>query len=217
MENLMEKLLDFGRRLLPWLLSKPNRLRVCGHRIEVMAFIVTRNPEPSILLGQSVYHKMWMPPQEGVNLNESFREALHRCLEIECGIDLPPDRKALARHMYERSCRFVGIIPLHPDRQGERLVADDAPGTVFEAVKLRRKAYWMSIVLVRSQGDLAPKPDGKELTAFRWCTFPNAEEAIRTTNHPQKAELLLDALKKCRQDLSGGLSPKERAALADGA
>ena len=86
---MLDGLIDPGRRLLFWVSSKPNRLRVRGARIEVMAFLVTRNPEPSILLAQSVYHGMWMPPQEGVNLKESFAEALHRCLEVECGLDLP--------------------------------------------------------------------------------------------------------------------------------
>jgi hypothetical protein len=74
---MLEGLLDLGRRMLFWVSSKPNRLRVAGARVEVMAFIVSRKPSPSILLAQSVYHGMWMPPQEGVNIGESFAEALH--------------------------------------------------------------------------------------------------------------------------------------------
>lgn len=210
---MLDSLLDPARRILYWISSKPNRLRVRGARIEVMAFVVTRNPEPAILLAQSVYQSVWMPPQEGVNLRESFVEALHRCLEVECGIDLPSDPKQLARHMYVRSYRFVGMVPLPPGRQGQRPVADDAPGTALEAVKLRRKAYWMATVLLRSQSDIAPKADGKEIVDLRWFSLEDAAEMIRTTNPPDKADLLLRALNLCGQDLRGGPSPQERMPL----
>lgn len=214
---MFDALLDPGRRLLYWFSSKPNRLRVRGARIEVMAFLVTRSPEPSILLAQSVYHSMWMPPQEGVNLAESFTEALHRCLEVECGVELPSDSKQLARYMHVRSYRFVGIVPLPTERQGERPVADNAPGTALEPIKLKRKAYWMATILLRSKTDIAPSPDGKEIVDLRWFSFEEATEKIRSTNHLKKAELLLRALSLCLQDLHGGRSPQERAALEGGA
>jgi 8-oxo-dGTP pyrophosphatase MutT (NUDIX family) len=209
---MLDRILDIFSRLLFWASSKPNWLRVRGARVEVMAFIVSRNPTPSILLAQSVYHGMWMPPQEGVSLKESFQEALRRCLEVECGIDLPPDQKQFARHMYVRSYRFVGVVPLPLERQGERPVADDAPGTALEAVRLKRKAYWMATILLRSQDDVAPRADGKEIVDLRWFPFDVAEERIRKTNHSEKADLLLRALTLCRQDLIGGESPKKRAA-----
>ena len=214
---MLDSLLDPGRRFLLWLSSKPNRLRVRGARVEVIAALITRNPEASILLAQSVYHEMWMPPQEGVNLAESFDAALHRCLEVECGIDLPPDPKQLARHMYVRSFRFLGVVPLPPDRHGERPVADDAPGTALEAVQLKRKAYWMATVLVRSQSDIVPKADGKEIMDLRWLSLSEAAVRIRATNDLEKADLLVKALDLCSRDLSGGLSPRERTALRGGA
>jgi ADP-ribose pyrophosphatase YjhB (NUDIX family) len=213
---MLDSLLDPGRRLLFWFSSKPNRLRVRGARIEVMAFLVTRNPHPSILLAKSVYHDIWMPPQEGVKLNESFIEALHRCLEVECGIDLPPDPKQLARHIHVRSCRFVGIVPLPRERHGERPVADDAPGTALEVVTLKRKAYWMATVVLKSQADISFTADGKEISELRWFSVEDARETIRRTNHPEKAELLLRAMHMCRQDISGGSRPKERERSHDG-
>lgn len=210
---MIEKIADTGKRALLWFSSKPNRLRVRGTRIEVMAFLVTRSPQPSILLGQSSYHDMWMPPQEGVNLSESFPQALHRCLEIECGLDLPIDPKSFARAMHVRSYRFIGIVDLPKERRGERPVADDAVGTALESVSLRRKAYWMATVILKDQSDITPSPDGKELIALRWFTFPDAEKIIRETNHLEKAELLTRALHACERDILGGMSPSERAAL----
>lgn len=207
---MLDALFDLGRRVLLWFSNKPNRKRLRGARIEVMAFIVARSTEPSILLAQSVYQNRWMPPQEGVNLNESFSEALHRCLEVECGLDLPPDAKAVARYMHVRSYRFIGDIQLPLDRQGERPVADNAPGTAFEAVKLKSKAYWMATVVLRLQSDVDPKADGREIIDLRWFSFEEAAKAIRETNGPEKARLLLKALSSCQHDLMGGSSPEKR-------
>ena len=53
---MLAELLDPARHLLFWLSSKPNCLRVRGARIEVVASLVARNPEPSILLAQSRRH-----------------------------------------------------------------------------------------------------------------------------------------------------------------
>jgi ADP-ribose pyrophosphatase YjhB (NUDIX family) len=172
-----------------------------------MAFIVTREVELSILLAQSPYHGMWMPPQEGVRLSESFPEALRRCLEVECGLDLPGDPKSLARYFHVRSYRFMGVLELPPERHGERLVADDAVGTALESVTLKRKAYWMATVVVGSPSDIAPEPDGKEIVNLRWFPFRDASEVISTTNHEPKAALLVRSLEACRRDLQGGSPP----------
>jgi hypothetical protein len=75
----------------------------------------------------------------------------------------------------------------------------------------------MATVVLSSQGDITPRADGTEIVDLRWFAFPEAEERIRTTNHREKGDLLLQALTLCRQDLVGGASPAERAALADGA
>jgi hypothetical protein len=149
-----------------------------------------------------------MPPQEGVNLKETFAQALHRCMEVECGLDLPADPTQLARYMHVRSYRFLGTIPLSKERQGERLVADDASGTALEVVKLKQKAYWMATVLLGNAADVVPKADGKEIIDLQWFSFEAARQRIATTNHPEKAELLLRLLQLCRQDLEGGPGPR---------
>ncbi len=205
---MLDGLFDLGRRSLFWISSKANRLRVRGARIEIIACVVTRKPEPAILLAESVYHGIWMPPQEGVNLSETFTQALHRCLEVECGLDLPADPTQLARYMHIRSYRFLGTIPLAPERQGERPVADDAPGTALEAVKLKQKAYWMATVLLGDATDVVPKADGKEIVDLQWFPFEEARRRIVATNHPEKAELLVRLLQLCQQDVKGGPSPR---------
>lgn len=199
----MESLIDAGRKITLWLSSRPNRLRLRGARIEVMAFVVSRRPEFSILLGQSPYHNLWMPPQEGVKIGETFVQALHRCLEIECGLDLPSDSKTLDRTFHLRSVRFMGILNLPPGRHGERPVSDDSAGTPLESVVLKRKAYWMATVILDSQSAIKPKADGKELLRLRWFNFKEAESAIKRTNHEDKARLLVKCLSACASDLRG--------------
>ncbi len=180
-----------------------------------MAFVIARNPELSIMLGQSAYHDIWMPPQEGVQLSETFESALHRCLEDECGLDIRSDPKILSRLIYVRSYRYMGIINLPLDRHGERLVADDAVGTLLESVKLKRKAYWMATILLSSQSNINPKPDGNELIKLKWFTFAEAEKVIQETNHEEKAVLLMKSLDACRRDVLGGSSPKKRKGRED--
>ncbi len=72
----------------------------------------------------------------------------------------------------------------------------------------------MATVILSSQDDVAPKPDGKEIVDLRWFSFSDAAQVIRATNHSEKADLLLKALSKCKHDLTGWPSPQERAFLS---
>lgn len=208
--------LEWGLKIvgkpLMWLMSKPNRLRLRGCRIEVVAFIISRNDD-SILLGQSPYHNMWMPPQEGVNMNEGFKDALDRCLRVECGLDLPTDPVARDRLLHLRSIKYLGTLELPSERQGERLVAEDAVGTPVEHVTLKCKAYWKAVLLVTSSADLNPQPDGTELVALRWFPLDEARQSIWDTNHIGKAEMLIQGLIEVKRDLMGARKRRRRARM----
>ncbi len=200
---MLTKIVDIGKSAALWLSSTPNRMRMRGARIETIALIVCRNPESSVLLGQSPYHNMWMPPQEGVRLDETFEDALFRCLEIECGLDLPKEGKERDRAMHLRSVRYVGTIPLPPERHGERPVADDAAGTPLEKITLNKKAYWVGTIILANQEDISPKADGRELLDLKWHSFADAQTVIQETNHSEKAQLLAKCLSSCNNDLHG--------------
>jgi ADP-ribose pyrophosphatase YjhB (NUDIX family) len=186
-----------------WMSSKANRARARGARVEVIACLICRTPEPSILLAQSPYHNMWMPPQEGVNLKETFQQALRRCLQTECGINMPVNPAHASKKLHFRSIRYVGEIPLPAERRGERPVADGALGTWLESVTLRRKAYWMASIIVAERSDISPKADGREVVDFAWYTLPEARTVINQTNHGDKAELLMQVIDACDRDLRG--------------
>jgi NADH pyrophosphatase NudC (nudix superfamily) len=80
----------------------------------------------------------------------------------------------------------------------------------LESVVLKKKAYWMATVLVRSRDSIAPEADGRELLDLQWFSFADALQAFDETNHPEKAALLSKALHACERDLLGGPSPAER-------
>jgi hypothetical protein len=198
----MSELFGLIQRATLWLSNKPNRLRLRGSRIEVIAAVLTRKPFPSILLARTAgYGGTWTLPQEGVGLKETFDDALYRCLVVECGFDRPQSRDQLERNLYLRSHRYLGLLDLPPVRHGERPVADDAVGTILESVKLKRKAYWVSTVLVASQDQVTFRPDGNELGELRWYEIERAADRLRECNRPEKSELLARAIQEAARHL----------------
>ena len=199
----IKELLDVMLHPATWLGDRANRVRLFGGRVQIIALVLTRDPEAMVLLGKSPYHDMWMPPQEGVNLNEKFPQALRRCLEVECGLSLPPGDLDYSKLIHVRSTRYMGAIDLPPERHGERPVADDVLGTPLEHVKLKKKAYWVATVIVKSTSDISPIPDGKELKELKWFSLSEARDVIVRTNHRPKANLLLRCLDQAKRDLYG--------------
>jgi hypothetical protein len=210
MTMMIDKAMGFLQYAIRWLSSRPNRLRLRGARVEVIAFIMAREPEASILLGQSPLQETWMPPQEGVGLEETFEAALFRCLSVECGVDLPAERNLLERTLYVRSIRYVGLLKLPTHRHGSRLVADDAAGTLLESIVLRRKAYWAATIVLGNQDRVSTKPDGNELVNLKWFSREEARKIITMTNRPDKAALLVRCLDECFANLHGGLPVTKR-------
>ena len=184
-----------------WLTSKANRLRIQGARVELIAFIVTRSPTPAVLLVESVYGKTWMPPQEGVYLSESFTDAFYRCVHDECGIKLPSEVNERRKLFHMRHIEYLDVLELPRDRWGERHVADDAVDTPLSNIKLKKKAYWAAIAIVRETSDITPIADGREVDNVSWFALDKARELIQTTNRAEKAALILKGLDLCQKHL----------------
>lgn len=198
-----------------WLTSRPNRARLRGARVEVILFIVTRSPNPSVLLARSPYYDIWMPPQEGVHLSETFDDAVHRCLRVECGIDVADSELRSNETCRLRSIKYLGGLPLQRQRHGERPVADDAIGTWMEAIELKAKAYWMATLWVPDASHLSFSADGTELLELRWASIDEARARIVNSNHPGKRELLVRALDTCERLLKGAGAPLNAKQAAD--
>src|SRR2546423_9434183 len=95
------------------------------------------------------------------------------------------------------------MVKLPRERWGERLVADDAADTPLSSIKLRRKAYWAAVAMVKDTSDIVPKPDGREIVNIDWFTFDEARELIESTNRNEKVAVLLKGLQICRKHLKG--------------
>jgi len=198
---MIEYLLEKCQIVAMWLSSRANRLRLRGARVEVIAFILARSPIASVLLVESAYENVWMPPQKGVRLAESFQEAFYRCVQDECGISVPSDPSERRRLFYLRHIQYLDVLELPRERWGERLVADDAIDTPLSHIRHTKKAYWGAIAIVRSTSDIAPKPDGREIVNVGWFEFEKARELVRTTNRAEKAAVILKGFELCQKHL----------------
>ncbi len=198
-----DKLIEWGGKVALWATSKPNRLRLSGARVEVIAMVLSLNPTTQVLLGESRY-RAWLLPQEGVRLKETLDDALSRCLREECRIEVPAERRQL---FYLHSIRYLDTLDLRADRIAERLVADDATGTVFESVDLRKKAYWLATLIVKNPSDFPAIADGTELTKLTWMPLSQARETLKRTNEEPKAALLTECIDRAAKVLKGRVQP----------
>lgn len=200
---MIQYLLEKGQMALLWFSNPANRSRLKGARVEVVAFLIAREPNSSVVLAESAYDSAWMPPQEGVRLKESFEEAFYRCVQDECCINVPPDPRERGRLFYFRHIEYLGILDLPRERWGERLVADDAADTPLSQIQLRKKAYWAAIAILKATSDMIPKPDGKEIVNVGWFEFHRAREVIQKTNRAEKSRIILKGLDICQKHLRG--------------
>lgn len=184
-------------------LSKPSLLRLKGYRTEVIVFLLRKyKGEFQVLLGMSTYDN-WMPPQEGVNLNESFEDAAYRCLSTECSIDM--EKLVKRNSIYIRSIRYLDTLELIDGRKGERPVVDSANNNLYGFIKLKGKAYWIaSTILAEGDNNAADvAPNGLELTEIKWFNCDEALIAIQKTNRKEKASMLAKGLSMIIEDLHG--------------
>jgi ADP-ribose pyrophosphatase YjhB (NUDIX family) len=192
--SLVEEITSLAKAPITWLSSTMNRQRLRGARIEVVILLIARRPQPRILFVQSYYNDCWMPPQEGVELKEGLRDALARGLAEECGIDMRHEDGSYNQDFYVRQITFLKTLDLPPERIDERQIAADVEDTPFHAITMKKKAYWLGIVLIESAEQVLPKPALNEIKAIEWLSFESAAEKIIATNRPEKAELLSAAL-----------------------
>lgn len=202
MEAIIIQIMTWVRIPILWLSSGANRRRLRGARVEIVVLLLTRKPEPSILLARSVYEERWMPPQEGVNFRESLRSALARCLMEECQIAIENEGGALKRDFYLRDIQYLGMLDLPPSRWGERAVAGNVEDSIFSQIKMKRKAYWTAALIVPSQGSVSFVPNPNELAELRWLPLETARHWMKS-NRPEKAMLLDRALDRGTQHLLG--------------
>lgn len=171
--------------------TRPDRLRLSGCRIQVILSIRVNNKNRSeFLLVKSGISDTWGLPQEGVNSNEDFPDAVKRCLSVECGISLDSMSDVDFERIFNiRKISHIGILELPRERQDERLVTDHAAGTIHEKIKLKRKAYWVANITVSKKSNIKVIPDNNEVVDYKWMRLNEAELLIDSTNRKEKSDL----------------------------
>jgi putative (di)nucleoside polyphosphate hydrolase len=183
-----------------WLSSPLNRQRLRGARAQVCVFAIAHHPEPSILMVRSMFGDDWMPPQEGIMLEESVEEAAWRCLdeEVEICVDDPSRRRNVATL---RNTHFLGRLALPEERHGERPIADDIGDGPLGVIPMKAKAYWAAILVFRSQYDVSAAANRREVDAVEWCSFEEARHRIDGTVRKEKAAVLHEGLDHAERSL----------------
>jgi hypothetical protein len=194
------------------LLSHPIRslatlsAHLAGSRVEVVLFLIDRRAR--FLLGRTRYGN-WIPPQEGVLLKETFESALERLLGEECGIDWTAAGSAQPR-LFLRELTYLG----HQDlgvRRGERPIADDAVGTLYAHLVLRRKVYWGAILQDTGVSALSLRPDGEEILELDWFEGHRLAQVVAAGNPAPKIAIIRNGIERARR-LAGHSSIRSASA-----
>jgi len=151
---------------------------------------------------KSQYQNCWMPPQEGVNLGESFSHALERGLMEECDIEIRTADGGYHRGVYLRDIKYLATLDLPPERHGSRSIAGNVEDSLFSHITMKKKAYWTATVLAPSTDLFQPVPNLNEVADARWVPLDEAWAAIKS-NRPEKTLLLEKAIYRGVQALYG--------------
>ncbi len=202
---MLEKLiLKLVGPLFAFVSSSFNRYRLKGFRVQIICAVISDSGDGEMLLVKSRYENAWMLPQEGVNQNEDLEDAIWRCLSAECGIDIPDDKIVRNRRFHVRGRKFVGALKLPSRRHGNRQVVDNAAGTAYERIKMIGKAYWIAAILVGDKSELHVSPNQIEVVETNWTSVSHAMNLIESSNRPEKAALLTDAIRMLKRELHLG-------------
>ncbi len=165
-----------------WILHRKYRLHLTGFRPEIICLIQSTDSEKNYLLVKPQSDRtIWMPPQEGIHLEETLKDAAIRCLNTEVGL-------TESQIQFRRSV-WVGkrLFPEH--RKGERNLDYSLRGWV-DKNQMVGKAYFAALIIVDSKA--AIQPNAAEIYQYEWVS---ANECLRRfqANPPEKQKILCQA------------------------
>jgi putative (di)nucleoside polyphosphate hydrolase len=172
-------ILDLIKLILRWIFDRKVRLQLSGYRPEVICvvkenvplgryLVIKPNAEPSI----------WVPPHEGILLNETVEEAAIRCLRVELGLE--------EANVQFRKSVWLGKRVLPEERWGERDLEFSLRG-IFSKHKMIGKAYFGAYIIADAL--VAIKPNGAEVSYWEWVGEEEFLERMET-NSTEKAHFL---------------------------
>jgi putative (di)nucleoside polyphosphate hydrolase len=165
-----------------WIFHRKYRLHLTGFRPEVICLIQsTDSPKNYLLVKPQSDRTIWMPPQEGIHLEETLKTAAIRCLNTEVGL-------TESQIQFRRSV-WVGkrLFPEH--RKDERNV-DYSLRRCVDKYQMVGKAYFAALIIVDSKAVI--QPNSAEIYQYEWVS---ASEFLRRiqANPPEKQRILCQA------------------------
>lgn len=153
--------------------DRSSRKRLVGLRPGVICLVTTRNSGQQsefLLIRPSADTSVWMPPQEGMNFDESIEHAAARCLWTELGI--------AESEIQFRKSRFLGDRVFGPEREGERDIH-------FSVIGMRGKSYFAALVYVDRGVEVNLNP--AEVYEHKWVGLDQITEHISSAEESKRA------------------------------
>lgn len=165
-----------------WIFHRKYRLHLMGFRPEVICLIQSTDSEKHYLLVKPQSERtIWMPPQEGIHLEETLKVAAIRCLNTEVGL--------MESQVQLRRSIWVGkrLFPEH--RKDERNLDYSLRGWV-DKNQMVGKAYFAALIIADSKAVI--QPNTAEIYQYEWVNASEFLERIKT-NPLEKQKILYQA------------------------
>ena len=177
--------LDFAPKILKWVFDRRTRLHHSGYRVEVICFAIDAETRQKLLLtNPRAEPSLWVPPQEGVNGEETIEQAAVRCLKMELGLS--------EGVLHYRRSTWIGKRSLPPERVDER----DLEGSFRKYVSKEAmigKAYYAALVHVPSR--VTFKLNQAEVIDTQWVLLNEVMTNLNGVDL-EKLDILVTSLKR---------------------
>jgi ADP-ribose pyrophosphatase YjhB (NUDIX family) len=181
----MDVVIEFVLALLRRLLNHKWRLHLAGYRVEVICMIVDVESRKKILLTRPrAEPSIWVPPQEGINRDETVEDAAIRCLKTELGLNEDVIH-------YRRSI-WIDKLILPQERADERDL-ESSLRKYMGRVAMIGKAYYAALIFVPA--DISLKLNEAEIMTSKWVSINKITTYLNNVD-PQKTRILMTGLKR---------------------
>ncbi len=153
------------------------RARVLGYRPGIICLVKSTQTDRFLFITPTEKPTAWMPPQEGIEADESPKAAAIRCLRVELGI---PEEKTHFRKTVWLGCKEI------PEQQGRRDVE-------HSVIPMRGKAYYAGLIKVDESTKVLLNP--AEIGEFAWFDVAQIREHL-PSNSDRKQLLLRQSFQR---------------------
>lgn len=173
-------MLDWIKITIKFLYDRRTRCRLLGMRPVVVCLIQSKDTNEFLMIRPSQKPNCWMPPQEGIEPNETIEKAAIRGLNSELGI--------AENQLHFRRSTWIGTFKILA-QQGERDIQ-------YSLMKMRGKAYYAALINVRK--DTILNLNLAEVAEAKWQTVDEIMANL-SANSARKQKVITDSFKKILQ------------------